>query len=627
MTSRKSLGLVLTLALGAMPAAHAADSAGEREALRAEHDRKMAQLRAAYEKQIAEIRAQVTELESKRELLRRIVPPVFEREALEKVFRILAESGPVDGFEVTFAPGPDRVPLAGGGVSPYERFHVDIAGQAHDLTVRFVFDRLSRLPRLIELESLQLDARPDHALRFAARLGFPVETGWPESEATPRPAPVRPRGTGGGASDARGLLEQSLAAQQRFYEEQREAARARLRRIQAEIATIGEMIARKPAWALAVLAAFGKRTEDSPVALRRARFGPEVVIEGVAVGAVARAGLSPAFERAGLVVTRADIASTGDCRAFTLTGRRRPEEDAADVAAPMDTERGRFDDRIDAACAAAPAPMVGRVSARGINGDLDLRLRGADLGDVFRVLHELTPASFIVDADVRGRVDVDLEHATLDQALAAIAEAGVTVGAGRLRRVSRTGTARPPVSPSPKYTGDTISLSFKRGALGDVLRLFQDIAERPAWTSPVVNGYVHVYCRDIPWDEALHAIAVSNGLQAVIESKRLFVGPPAMARAPWSSGAVEVRQATTTDVDPLWRGIHTLVALEPEDLTLVGLARQDGQWTALAYGPDRRLWSFAAGAQLYISRVQAVGADGVTFEGKDGRRHVVTLAP
>lgn len=70
-----------------------------------------------------------------------------------------------------------------------------------------------------------------------------------------------------------------------------------------------------------------------------------------------------------------------------------------------------------------------------------------------------------------------------------------------------------------------------------------------------------------------------------------------------------------------------LVALEPEDLMLAGLATRGARRTAFAYGPDRRLWSFEARAELFASRVQAVGADGVTFEGKDGRRHVVTLAP
>ena len=73
-----------------------------------------------------------------------------------------------------------------------------------------------------------------------------------------------------------------------------------------------------------------------------------------------------------------------------------------------------------------------------------LRLRGVDLADVFQVINLASGAGFVVDADVLGRVDLDVTRMTLDEILELLrGKAKVEIDeAGPVRRVSRT--KRPP---------------------------------------------------------------------------------------------------------------------------------------------------------------------------------------
>jgi type II secretory pathway component GspD/PulD (secretin) len=91
-----------------------------------------------------------------------------------------------------------------------------------------------------------------------------------------------------------------------------------------------------------------------------------------------------------------------------------------------------------------PAPP-GKPSAS--RGGLTLRLRDVDMADVFDALHQLTKRGFLVDADVVGRVNLDISGASLDDVLQALRKSGLRISEGMtLVRVS-LGSAAPAKPP------------------------------------------------------------------------------------------------------------------------------------------------------------------------------------
>jgi hypothetical protein len=262
------------------------------------------------------------------------------------------------------------------------------------------------------------------------------------------------------------------------------------------------------------------------------------------------------------------------------------------------------------------------VVARGTasrKGALTFRLRGVDLGDVFKVLHDVTGHAFVVDGDVKGSVDVDVEGATLAETLAALPTVGVATTPGHVIRVSREGGAPAAARGSRPYTASRINFSFKNGDLIDILRLYEDVSGLRVFTPPVVNGRVHVYCTETRWDEMLDVIAAANGMVAGVEGDHLFVLPEEIANVKGQPGAVPVREAKMTVRSPLRRstGVAGLMA---DELTLAGLSHTRGRWAAYAYGPGRLLWTLTAGQAFFDGKVGSVDAKGITFETKAGTR-------
>jgi hypothetical protein len=613
------LGLALALTAAVARGGGAAD---ERVQIRADYERDLARLRMEHQKRVAEARLEQASLERKVDTLRRMVPAEFDAAFVERRLRSLADAGEMARIEVAPVSVSEKVRLADGADTPYVRHVVDVTGEASHAPVAYFLDRVGRLPQVVELTTLSLDPAPLGTVRFAARLGFPVYAGWPEPAPQHLPAPTTPFGPFASIEDERTAREKSLFEHGRYFTRLADVAREPVRRLQAEIFAIAEMKKeRAPVRFHAALARLDAGLDRRMVSLGRARFGPRNVIEGIAVGAPARTALKSAFEGAGFLIDTWDIAPAGDCRAFTLAARLTPYEDAGVI----EPGEGRFEARSAATCNATVPPAKGSVVARGTSGPLDVRVRDIDIGDVFRLLSPLTGESFVVDADVTGRVNVELERATLDEALAAMGAVGVAVGPGPLRRVSRAGVAPEPFLPPSRET--TVSLSFKDGPLADVARLFQDVSGRKAWTAPVMNGGTTIYALEVPWDTALRGIAASVGMTAVIEDDRFFVGPVAMAQAPWRSGAVESFRAETTEEAHGWGRIVEISKVSPEDLTPIGLARTAAGPTAIAYGPGRLLWVLEDGVEMFGARVGPVGPADVTFVAGDGRRSAVRFAP
>ena len=622
--ARTAAGLVLLALLLAGPA----ETAEDRARLRAEFEAQLVRLRAEHQRKLAETRLELDALEAKSAVLRPLTPAAFDGDPILQLIQSLTagSSDTFGGLDAKVATGSEKILAPDGGTSPFERFHVDVTGRAPYFGLATFLERLSHVPRIVELERLEVEAAPGAEARIAMRLGFPCRTGWPPSATAVGVAVPPAIGAYATVDEERRAYELWLAAHGKFFDAVVEAAREPIRRIQAQIATLERLRnERPPGWAVIALATVGKETGEH-VMLSRARLGDEVVLEGVAVGVPARAGLKSALERAGLAVHRLDIESSGECRRFTASARR-PERRWLTETGTDDPGRRLFDHRIAEVCTpAASSPLA--VAVKGSAGELDVRLRDVDVVDVFRVLHELTPASFVVDDDAEGRLNVDFERATLEQALEAMAGTGLAISEGPLRRVSRRGAAPSPSRAIPG-SGEPVSLSFKDGDLIDVLRLFADISEREVWTAPVLDAGVNIFCRDLPWDQVLSSIAATAGMVTVIEKERMFVGPPALARAPWTSAVALAGGKVTsprTSV-PSWLALRGLVKLGAEDLKVAGLVRSEGRWSAYAYGPGRTFWSLAPGTELYDARVESIGPTGAAFKTEDGRRVELTLAP
>ncbi len=293
---------------------------------------------------------------------------------------------------------------------------------------------------------------------------------------------------------------------------------------------------------------------------------------------------------------------------------------------------GSFDERTATVCSPEPPPSLPAVAARGSavpGAGLTMHLRDLDASDVFRLLHESSPRSFVIDPDVKGRLSVDFENATLDEALAALRSAGLVVGPGPLSRVSRASSAPAArATPAAGFGGQPVSVSFKDAELRLVAQLFGDLSGLKPRVPREPDARVSVYARELPWDQVLSAVASAAGLVAVVGPDSFFVGPEAMARVPGQPDAADPKEPVPGDSGPrlAWRSVP-LPQLGTGDLALAGLVRAGNAWLAYGYGPRRTLWLLEPGQALFDGQVESVDASGATLRTQAGQPVLLALRP
>lgn len=244
-------------------------------------------------------------------------------------------------------------------------------------------------------------------------------------------------------------------------------------------------------------------------------------------------------------------------------------------------------------CLADPEPAAGRIVVRGSKaGGLTMHLRAIDLADLFFVLHDQTGASFIVDPDVKGSVDVEVENATLDDVLAAIRD--VTIGAGPLRRISR---ANPQAPQSKDYSGEPVSIILAEADLRDILCLYETITGLKFLASPSLSVRANVFVRERPWDEILDVLFAGARVRYRIDGDRVLVGENATV----STCESRPRSFTNSRLE--------LAALGADDLIIAGVAGAK----AYAYGPWRRVVVLEKDTRLFDGVVESVERTGVRF--------------
>jgi hypothetical protein len=310
-------------------------------------------------------------------------------------------------------------------------------------------------------------------------------------------------------------------------------------------------------------------TDISAVQVTRVAFEDEPLIEGLVVGAAARKELAGKVGEA-----RLRTSPSGACRAFAITTRERVLE-----TPPL--------------CRAEAEPVAGRVVVRGTGG-LTMHFRAIDLANLFFALHDVTGESFIVDPDVKGSVDVEVENASLDAVLAAICTLNLVITDGPLRRVSRPNAAAPQ---SGDYTGSGISTVFDGGDVRSILCLYETITGLKFYASPELRVKATVVVHERPWDEVLEALLAGARLRYTIDGTRVLVGEKATGNAcdplPW----------VFSDLRP------NLEQLAAADFTLAGT----GGAKAYVYGPWRRIMILEPGTRVFDGVVQSIAPSRVRF--------------
>jgi hypothetical protein len=551
----------------------AADEAGER----------------ALHAQIDAARRHVREVEVAVELEKRFYPPAETWD--EDVATLMQRARAAGLADVRVTPGSAApILLDDGRPSPLELRRLTLAGQAEYGAVHLFLSFLARTPRRVDLEKVRLAAAPEGTVGYSLQLGVPVFTG----ASAPLPPPAPPTSAG-----ARTPEEAYASAREAFLRTHLAALSARAAQLEAlrRVFALYEKRAER-ARAFAALAQLDRANDELDFALTEVRLEDGITVEGVAVGAAARAAVGPALAAAGLAVRDVPFSRQGPCHRFSITAPV-PAPEVEFAGAPGN---GPFDATTAAACAAPEGRARGRIAARGTDAKgLTLRLRGVEVPDLFRVLHTVTPLGFVVDGDVDGRVDVDYERASLDEAFGAMKAAGIVGQVGALIRVSNSVSGVAVEPPKSDHTGHPVSLDLKDADIRDLFAMFGMISGLRFEVPAGVDRRMSVFAQEQPWDRVVDAVTDSAGLRYRIEGDRVLLEEKSprrpVARAP--AAGRHPREARKVAV---------------EDLQPAGAALVDGTWQAYAYGPGRVLWTLSPGARFLDGEVNAVTASAVTFD-------------
>ena len=477
----------------------------------------------------ADERAELRALEMKIEIVRRLFPLEFDAEEEKRYIRGTAEAA---GLVVDVKADPKSEPVRheDGFPSPITIHRVDVSGRAALQDISLFIEFLGKRDwRAGDLESLQLK-RDGDAYRFRARLALPTF-----DPVDPLPGLARQR------------TNLALAV-----------ARA------------------KPQRLIAAVQALAQIPDDEGVYVANAEITDRLSMEGVVLGARARAGLAESFE--GIAIA----AGEGPCRPFTWPSKE-------------------LKPGLAALCESPPRKHLGNVAVRG-TGPLTIRLRDVDVGGAFYVLHDLTGENFVVDTDVKGRLNVDVENATLEETLRAVRSAGLAVGEGPLRRVSLIDGKRGP-APADDYTGEPLSFQFQDASVRDVLCVFSHISGLEIVAPSGLRDRTTLYAADLPWDRVLTQLVYSAGLRYSIEGTRINIGE----ERPGLNVCTEVAQKRD---GPFTSVRMMLERSSASDLKLAGVGKAADTWKAYVFVPWRWLAAVAPGQELFDARVRSVGEKG-----------------
>lgn len=538
--------------------------------------------------EIRRLREELMRVEMKLELVRRDIPLTLDPAAEERFARTASKTLELD-WKARSLPGSENLPLPDGTPSPVLLSRMEFSGRGSPDHLYYFFDRMGiRGGRVKDLEELTLERQDNGSVEFKGRFLLPT---WNNVNDPSMPDP---------------RLDRDVVID----------LRNRLTRFQALLKTLESLVARFQSGRLKDAVAVLDATREVPAAIvTRASVGDRIRIRGVAAGGASRENLLRKLETGGFRVTSLRTLPSGLCRPFAIELARGtgPRPDAV-------FEDKLNDKRSALLCGTEPKRATMRVAATGgsSTGPITMHLRDVEVPAFFFVLHDLSGENFVVDEDARGPLRVDLEHVTLEEALAAMKSAGLVIGRGPLRRVSRAG--KPPSAPAAEeYTGEPINLILQAAGVPDVLCLFSTVTSLPIVIPEEVRGRTSIYSRDLPWDRVLAGLLESSGLEYRIDSDkdsdkgtRLYAGPPEAVKANRPArNACEV--ASTTPSPGLSNALMKLTDFTVADIELAGVARSAEGWKGYVRLSGDRLSTLIPDVELIDGRVQSTGPAGVVL--------------
>jgi len=538
-------------------------------------------------------------LDRRLETLRRILPDGPNPVSDAAVIKDLA-----DGAKLSAVEALARPPVEANGAKA--DVVVDLSAMAPYAEVERFIRQVALSPRLIDVESLALSATPERVVKVTAVLRLPYRP-------SKAPLPAAPEGT-------RGRISGAARSQADAYVRDMALAAAK----SETIATL-RRTRRNPRLFLAELAAI---VRDRPVVLNHASVGDDFVVRGLTVGEGSVRALQSRFERGFFRISDFVMARQAACLRFEVRGTSPVVGPDAELPLPTDDpfEQDDVPCRIDRD-AVRTVIVKGATRTPG-QGPLSLRLRDVDLTDVFAILHGLTSQAFLVDGDVVGRVSVELNRTTVEEALAAIAKAtDLRVSeAGLVRRVSLSKNAPPAVeakrggakgkpapspAPSPAEAGGApATFTVKRADVRDILAAMTEAdAGLASLGPPGFLGRVSLWAKDVPLYALRKEVLAAAGLTERLEEDRRILSKP---------GSTEESPAPIAAAQPDPQLVLRAQDLTIQELDLAGLASSGGDWNAYAYSPTGALQTYAAGSRLWDGTVKEVQSTDVTLETDEG---------
>jgi len=498
----------------------------------------------AQQAELERLRKELIDTEIALEKFRYRIPPCGGPSDLAESAANHAKVEAVDGSE----------PVAG---APLRLRRLDISGRSAFADAHQLLHRIAMQSeyRTLDVESLNVTAEDGENVRFWARI---AEVCWSD-EAPPAATTPMPR------------------TPEAMY-------RRKLDELKATMSAVTQLDERmRPLRVVDWLGELDAQWGDHAVLLGELHYAaPQLTVKGIALGSAARKAIEHTAE--------VKWAAAGDCRAFTATAR----VPARDFEEHHLAGRVPFDERTATLCGSSAPAQVKIAVPRG-SGNLTLHARGIELPNLFRVLHDLDPSDgYVVAPGLAGRIDADIESATIGEVLDAIrAATGAFISPGPLHRVCKSDCG----ASKQTYKGEPLSMMLGDAEVGDVAQAIAGATQTDVRVPGDPRARIAIFASERPWDQLLEAmIAVVGQTKAVASSRR--------GLAVW-------------DVKKL--GV--------DDVRLAVVARAGGESKAWAHalGSSSLLLALEPGAELFDGSVVSVGDGKVRLRTSAGRELDVPL--
>jgi type IV pilus secretin PilQ/predicted competence protein len=234
-----------------------------------------------------------------------------------------------------------------------------------------------------------------------------------------------------------------------------------------------------------------------------------------------------------------DIQSQGDAVTISFAGRASVEP----AAAPATTESASAAPATPAAASAPKLLASNDVPAPSISLPAQMTQSSAGLA--------AQDGGQIQMQGVQGAMDAAQSQAASGVPVGnpAVVPASPAASAGGAMTFAPAQSGAAGIAPSPKYSGDPISVNLKDVDLADFFRLIHEISGLNVVVDPAVKGTLTIVLDNVPWDQALDIVLKNNDLDKQLDGNVLRIATKATLKAEaQETSDLAKAQAEATDV-------------------------------------------------------------------------------